>query len=148
MVHGKIVFHETGPWCQKVGDRCSRVHSKTIHFSLPPLLLSGSNFFFSKIFFFWCGPFLKSILNFVTVLLMFYALVFLQWGMCDLSSPTRDQTCTHTPALEGEVLTTGLPGKSLGQTFWLDHCCCFLIISLLLSLFPYICTARGLFFFK
>ena len=25
-VRGKIVFHETGPWCQKGWDRCSRVH--------------------------------------------------------------------------------------------------------------------------
>ena len=31
-------------------------------------------------------------------------------GMWDLSSPTRDQT--HIPVLEGEVLTTGPPGKS------------------------------------
>ena len=22
LVHGKIVFHETSPWCQKVGDHC------------------------------------------------------------------------------------------------------------------------------
>ena len=35
-------------------------------------------------------------------------LLFLAEGMWDLISPTRDQT--HT--LEGEVLTTGLLGKS------------------------------------
>ena len=33
-------------------------------------------------------------------------------GMWNLSSLTRDGTCT--PALEGEVVTTGLPGKSPG----------------------------------
>ena len=31
-------------------------------------------------------------------------------GMCDLSSPTRDQTCA--PCCESAVLTTRLPGKS------------------------------------
>ena len=30
-------------------------------------------------------------------------------GMWDLSFPTRDQT--HTPELEGEVITSGPPGK-------------------------------------
>ena len=25
-VHGKVVFHKTGPWCQKVGDHCFREH--------------------------------------------------------------------------------------------------------------------------
>ena len=29
--------------------------------------------------------------------------------MCDINSPARNQTCT--PALEGEVLTTGPPGE-------------------------------------
>ena len=37
-------------------------------------------------------------------------LVYLPWGMWDLSSPTRDQS--HVPALEGRFLTTGQPAKS------------------------------------
>ena len=52
----------------------------------------------------------KVFIESVTILLLFYVLVFWLQGMWDLSSPTRDQT--HTPALEGEVLTSGLPGKS------------------------------------
>ena len=40
-------------------------------------------------FFFWCGPFLKSLLN----LSLFYLFIYLlPQGMCDLGSPTRDGT--------------------------------------------------------
>ena len=54
---------------------------------------------------------LKVFIEFVTILLLFYVLVFWLWSMWDLSSLTRDQICT--PALEGEVLNTGPPGKFL-----------------------------------
>ena len=30
LVCGKIVFHETGPGCQKFGEHCSRIFSCTI----------------------------------------------------------------------------------------------------------------------
>ena len=54
----------------------------------------------------------KVFIEFVTILLLFYVfLVFWPWAMWDLSSPTKGRTCT--PALEGEVLTTGPPEKSL-----------------------------------
>ena len=49
-------------------------------------------------------------IEFVTILLLFYVLAFWPQGMWGLSSLTRDQTTP--PVLEGEVLTTGLPGKS------------------------------------
>ena len=52
----------------------------------------------------------KVFIESVTILLLFYAFIFCLQGMWDLSSPTRDQT--HTPALEGKVLTTELPRKS------------------------------------
>ena len=39
---------------------------------------------------------------------------FLATGMWDLSSLTRERTCT--PALEGKVLATGPPGKFLANT--------------------------------
>ena len=55
--------------------------------------------FFFKIF--WCGPFLESLLNLLQYYFSFYVLVFWSWGIWDLSSPTRYQTCT--PALEGEL---------------------------------------------
>ena len=32
-IHGEIVFHETGPWCQEVGDRCFReLAQKHVHY--------------------------------------------------------------------------------------------------------------------
>ena len=45
------------------------------------------------------------------LLLFFFFLQFLAapHGMWDLSSPTRDQIHAPPPALEGRVLTTGLP---------------------------------------
>ena len=61
----------------------------------------------------WLGIFIKVFIEFVTILFQFF-MFWLLWagGMWVLSFPTRDQT--HTPALEGKVLTTGLPGKSPG----------------------------------
>ena len=45
---------------------------------------------------FYCGPFLKKIfIEFVTILLLFYAMVFWPQGTWDLSSGTGDQT--HHP---------------------------------------------------
>ena len=49
-------------------------------------------------------------IEFVTISLLFYVLVFRPQSSWDISSLTRDQTHT-TFALEGEVLTIGLPGK-------------------------------------
>ena len=46
----------------------------------------------------------KVLIEFVTLLLLFYVLVF------PLSSPARDEPTP--PALKDEVLTIGLPGKS------------------------------------
>ena len=54
--------------------------------------------------------FLKFFTEFVTVLLLFYVLAFLAMRHEDLRSLSRNQTIP--PALEGEVLTTGPPGKS------------------------------------
>ena len=64
-------------------------------------------------FFFDVDHFFKVIIEFVTILLLFYVLVLWPRGMWDLSSPTRDQTCTPPPELEGKILTTVPPGKSL-----------------------------------
>ena len=55
----------------------------------------------------------KVFTEFVTVLLLFYVLVFGPQGMWNPSSPTRARDWTRTPALEGRVLTTGPPDKSL-----------------------------------
>ena len=69
----------------------------------------------------------KIFVEFLTVLLPFYVLVFWPQDMWDLSSSSRD--VTHTPALEGEVLTTGTPGRSLSSPLnitlwaheWIEH---------------------------
>ena len=45
-------------------------------------------------------------------MILFYILVFQLEGMWDPSSLSKDWT--SPPALEGEDLTTGQPGKSLG----------------------------------
>ena len=55
--------------------------------------------------------FLKICIEFDTVLLLFYVVVFWLQGMGDLSSLTSDGA--HTPCIEGEILTTGQLGKSL-----------------------------------
>ena len=52
-------------------------------------------FFFLKIFFFFLmWSIFKVFIEFVTVLLLFYVLVFWPRGMWDPSFPTRDRTCT------------------------------------------------------
>ena len=49
----------------------------------------------------------KPFIEFVTIFLLFYVLVFGSRGMGDLNSPTKPTP----PALEGSILTTGPPGK-------------------------------------
>ena len=67
---------------------------------------------FLKDFFFFTWAIFEVFIEFVTILLLFYILVFFwPWGMWDLISLTRDQI--HILALESEVLTIGPPGKSL-----------------------------------
>ena len=44
--------------------------------------------------FFWCGPFFKVFIEFVTISLLFYVLDFWPQDMWDLSSLTRDRACT------------------------------------------------------
>ena len=65
--------------------------------------------------------FFKVFIEFVTILCLFYVYVLVFWllGMWDRGSPTRDGTHPHPspPLLEGEVLTTGQPGKSLSFVF-------------------------------
>ena len=60
----------------------------------------AADFFFFKIFFFCfvlCGPFWKSLLNFVTILLLFYVLLFGPEACGNLSYPTRDRTSISNP---------------------------------------------------
>ena len=62
-------------------------NNKCKHYShSPPTTLFLKNFLLWTIF--------NVFIEFVTILLLFYVLVFWPEGMWDLSSPTRDQTCT------------------------------------------------------
>ena len=54
----------------------------------------------------------KVFIEFVTILLLFYVLVFFGRKACGILAP-RPGIEPVLPALEGKVLTTGLPGKSL-----------------------------------
>ena len=77
--------------------------------------------FFIKVFFFNVDHLKKYFFEFITILLLFYVLAFWPQGMWNHSSPTRDRTHTHWWSLNhipGEVLTTGLPGKSGHMKFW------------------------------
>ena len=76
---------------------------------------SDQNFVFFLIYiYFWCEPFLKSFIEFVTILLLFYVLVFWLRVACGILAPWPGIEPVP-PALEGEVLTTGPPGKSPDQ---------------------------------
>ena len=68
-----------------------------------------------KIFFFWCGPFLKSLLN-----LLQYCFCFTFWFFgCEACGILVHQPGIEPSpsALEDKVLTTGLPGNSLKSIF-------------------------------
>ena len=62
--------------------------------------------------FFLMWTIFKVFVEFVTILLLFYLLVFGPGITWDLSFPTRNQTCTPAQE-EAGVLTAGPPGKSL-----------------------------------
>ena len=55
----------------------------------------------------------KLFIEFVTILLLCHVLVFWPRGLWDSQRLDRGSNLDPTPALEGEVLTTGPPGKSL-----------------------------------
>ena len=83
--------------------------------------------------FFLMWTIFKVFIGFVTLLLLFYVLVFWPRGMWDVSSPTRDQTCTpcigrwsrnHCSAREVYcVYSWGLLGYSLLFLWclWLEY---------------------------
>ena len=83
-----------------------------------PLVIAIKDFSqnFFRFLFFLVWAIFKVFIEFVTILLLFYVLGFWPRGMWDLSFPTRDGTAP--PALEGDVLTTGPPGKS-SQNFFM-----------------------------
>ena len=70
---------------------------------------------FVSFFFFWCGPFLKSLLNLLQYCFCFM-FCFFPPQACVILAP-QSGIKPATSALEGEVLTTGPPRKSLETHF-------------------------------
>ena len=68
-------------------------------------------FYFLKTFLMW--TILKVFIEFVTILLLLYVLVFFGCEACEAFGAPQPGIELACPALEGKVLTTGLPGKSL-----------------------------------
>ena len=60
----------------------------------------------------------KVFIEFVTILLLFYVLVFWPRGMWDLSSLTRDRTCT--PCIERQSLNPWT-AREVPASFLLTH---------------------------
>ena len=87
-------------------NSCDRLHSPANPriFTIWSFIL----FFFWR--FFWCGPFLKSLVNLLQYCFCFKSLFF-GHEACGILAPWAGIKLTP-PALGGEVLTTGLPGKS------------------------------------
>ena len=81
----------------------------------------------------------KDFIEFITILLLFYLLVFWWRDMWDLISPTRNQTTSL--ALEGKFLTTGPPGKSLSHEPCMNGLC--LPVSCNISYLPDASLKRG-----
>ena len=55
-------------------------------------IFSSHSLFIKRFFLMWI--IFKVLIEFVTILLLFYVLVFCPWGMWDLNSPTREWTYT------------------------------------------------------
>ena len=91
------------PWSFREGACCltlsmqfAHTYSRYVSCSVYCELDFGLLFSFLVLRFYFCrGPFLKSLLNFFTMLFLFYVLVFWPWGMWNLSSSSRART--HTP---------------------------------------------------
>ena len=64
----------------------------------------------------------KVFIEFVTILLLFYVLFFFVFEACGILAPLPGIKLRHL-ALEGEVLTTGPPGKPQELPFLLKGSC-------------------------
>ena len=107
-------------WSKSSNDRkwIRNKFANFIYFTMHSNFLMGGGvhvkFFFSFLTIFCCcccGPFKKSFLN-----LLQYCCLFMLWFFgqeaCEVLAPWAGIEL-ESPALKGEVLTTGLPGKSL-----------------------------------
>ena len=78
----------------------------------------------------------KVFIESVTVLLLFYVLVFWPWGTWDLSSPTRDRTCTPCSGRLSlnHWTTREVPSYFLVSIFWGGLFCLFATLHILWDL--------------
>ena len=76
-------------------------------------LVAHCAFFVKVFFFFWCGPFLKSLLNMLQYCFCCFLALFWFSGheACGILA-SWPETEPEPPALEGEVSTTALPGRA------------------------------------
>ena len=63
----------------------------------------------------------KVFIEFVTLLLLFYVLIFWPWGRWDLSSPTRDRTCIPCSGRRSLNHWTGCLASGLWHVLWGDR---------------------------
>ena len=81
-----------------------------------PLGYFLKDFFYVDFFFFFFLVFME----FVTILLLFYVLVFWSQGILDLSSSTRDQT--STPCIGRQSLNHWITGEFPKEIFMIAVC--------------------------
>ena len=74
----------------------------------PTILFVLIDFIFFKIFLY--GPFFKIFIEFVTILFLFYVLLFGLRSLWDLAPQSGTKPAASAP--KGKVLTTAPPGKS------------------------------------
>ena len=98
--------------CDQPILRCYSTEKVPENFTSLPVI--GKMFLIFKIFFL-CGSLLKVFLELVTKLLLFMFWFFGQEA-CRILAPLPGIKLVP-PALNGEVLTTGLPGRSPGRNF-------------------------------
>ena len=124
----KLILHLKFTWSLVRGQAKIECPSKAyykVHFvliSLHPKRQCGviKHWFELKKPFFLCEPFLKVFIEFVTVLFLFHVLGFGHQAYGILAP--QPVISLAPPALEGKVLTIGLPGKSL-IWFGVRRCC-------------------------
>ena len=114
--HGDRSLAGYSPWgCKEPDTTGQLVHTHThTHTHTHHMYLTISPVTRAILFLFFKGFFnadhFRVFIKFVTILLLFYALVFSPWGLWGLSSLTRDWN--HAPCIGSQSPTTGLPAKS------------------------------------
>ena len=112
-------------WDRSWNSLTFAVNSSPVKQSHPTTLSGESSFLFLRDFLIW--TIFKVFIELFTTLLLFYVLFCFVFDhkTWDLSSPPGIEPAS--PALEGKVLTTGLPGKSQ-KSFFFPRVCGFFLL--------------------